>query len=218
MTHGVAVMARFSVPLSIACVLLSLSVAADDLWSVEVMAGNAHNFQSHLRIEQSGEFAESLTARYATHAFETPLYYSVRFGRWHANDGWELQLIHHKLYLRNPPAGVESLSISHGFNIITINRLIAHDDWQFHIGAGPVVTHAEGVVNGRHYDGPYELCGAALIGSLGRQFRITRSFFVNAELSGTLGYAAPSPHGTPALHLKVSNAAVHGLIGFGANF
>lgn len=212
-------MARFSVPLGFACLLSSVAAAAaDDVWSVELMTGGAYNFNTHLRIEQSGGFARSLTAHYDTHPFENPLYYSVRVGRWNENGGWELQLIHQKLYLQNPPAGVESLSVSHGFNIITVNRGFVHDGWRFRIGAGPVVTHAEAVVNGTSYDGPYELCGAALIGTVGKQLRITKSVYINAELGGTLGYAKPSPQGNPALHLKVSNAALHGLIGVGANF
>jgi hypothetical protein len=28
----------------------------------------------------------------------------------------------HKIFLQNPPAGVEVLSVSHGFNVLTVKR------------------------------------------------------------------------------------------------
>ncbi len=33
-----------------------------------------------------------------------------------------IELLHHRLFLRNPPSEVQSFSISHGFNPLTVGR------------------------------------------------------------------------------------------------
>jgi hypothetical protein len=38
---------------------------------------------------------------------------------------------------------VADVSISHGFNIISVNRAWRTGGWTYRVGADPVVTHAE---------------------------------------------------------------------------
>lgn len=179
--------------------------------------GDAHNFDTRLKIQQEG-FARALTADYKTRGFDMPLYYSGRMAHWNGDRAWELQLIHHKLYLTNPPGGVTPLSISHGFNIITLNHAWDNQGLILRAGAGPVITHAEALVNGVTYDGPYELSGFAFLAGAGKRFYFGRSAYVQIEAAATAAYAKPRPDGAAALKLSVSNIALHGLIGIGIDF
>ena len=195
-----------------------LAPAAAQSWSLEAYVGTAYNFRNRLEITQDGGFSSSLSAKYDTRGFDTPLYYLVRAGRWEKRAGWELSLLHDKLYLSNPPAGVASLSISHGFNILSVNRAFRYGNWLYRIGAGPVITHAEANINGVTYDGPYKLAGAAFVSSIGRRFYIGTSTFLSVEAMLTAARATPKLPGPPDAELKVNNVALHLLAGIGREF
>jgi hypothetical protein len=72
---------------------------------LEALGGNAYNFRRGLQITQEGGYSESVRADYDTRGWHSPLYYMPRAGRWTESRGWELSVLHHKLYLSNPPAG-----------------------------------------------------------------------------------------------------------------
>src|SRR3989442_3355869 len=97
----------------LACAACTPAVAADT-WTFEAFGGNAYNFNSRLKITQERGFSQSLTANYETRGFRSPPYYLLRAARWQNQRAWEISLIHHKLYLTNPPAGVSRQSVSHG--------------------------------------------------------------------------------------------------------
>jgi hypothetical protein len=188
---------------------------AAQTWSLEAFGGNAYNFDSRLRIAQDGGFGESLTAKYETRGFRPPLYYQLRAGHWSGERAWEISLLHHKIYLANPPAGVSDVSVSHGFNIVSVNRAFRAGDWTYRFGAGPVITHAEATILGAKYDGPYRLSGAALLTAAGRRFYVGTSTYVTLEGALTAAYAKPRLAGTPSAELNVTNFAAHALIGVG---
>lgn len=198
--------------------LLCGNAQGADRWSVEAYGGDALNFRNRLEIRQDGGYAQSLSADYRTHAFRSPPYYVLRGARWSDDAAWEVSLIHHKLYLANPPAGVSDLSISHGFNILSLARAFRAGDWTYRFGAGPVVTHAEATILGTKYDGPYKLSGAALLAGGGRRFYFGRSTFVSLEGMLTAAYASPSLPGPPNAKLKATNTAIHFLVGLGYEF
>lgn len=202
----------------VALTLPLLCAAADERWSLEAYLGDAYNFRTRFKIEQDGGFSRSGRADYETRGFERPLYYMLRAARWQEARAWEASLIHHKLYLRNPPDGVGALSISHGFNIISVNRAARAGDWIYRFGAGPVVTHAEAVINGVAYDGPYKLSGAALLAGGGRRFEVSKSVFLSVEVMATAAYARAKLSGTPQAELRTSNLAIHGRLGMGIGF
>jgi hypothetical protein len=184
-------------------------------WSVEAYVGDAYNWRTRLEISQEGGYSRSVKADYETRGFETPLYYMLRAARWDQRHAWEVSLIHHKLYLQNPPDGVGDLSISHGFNIVTLNRAARTGDWIYRFGAGPVITHAEATINGVRYDGPYRLSGAALVAGGGRRFAVGKSLFFSLELMATAAYATPKLDGNPGAKIRATNAALHGIAGVG---
>jgi len=202
----------------LALVALTLSLQAQaQSWSLEAFIGDAYNFRTRLEVEQDG-FSRSLDADYDTRGFETPLYYILRGARWRDDRAWELAVIHHKLYLQNPPPGVESLSISHGFNIASLNRAWRSGPWVYRVGAGPVITHAEAAINGARYHGPYRLSGAALLAGGGWRLALGRSAYLAAELMATAAYADAELQGTPQARIRARNLALHGLAGLGYEF
>jgi hypothetical protein len=146
------------------------------------------------------------------------LYYVLRAARWDERRGWELSLMHHKLYLANPPAGVANLSISHGFNILSLNRAFRDANWTWRLGAGPVITHAEAAILDTEYHGPYKLAGVALVTAVGRRFYASESVYFSVEGAVTAAYAKPRLGGSPAGELTVRNVALHGLFGLGFDF
>ena len=200
------------------CALAFASPVQAETWSLEAFGGNAYNFDSRLRITQDGGFSQSLSAKYETRGFRSPLYYQLRAGRWSGERGWEVSVLHHKIYLANPPAGVSDLSVSHGFNIVSLNRAWRSGDWTYRFGAGPVITHAEATILGTKYDGPYRLSGAAVLAGAGKRFHLTPSTYISVEGALTAAYAKPHLPGTPAGELRVTNFAAHALIGVGHDF
>jgi hypothetical protein len=210
-------MMRIGVVSAIVALTLPLQARCEP-WSFEAYLGDAFNFGSRLHIEQDGGYSRSLRADYKTRGFDPPLYYLLRAARWHEGRAWEASLTHHKLYLTNPPDGVAALSISHGFNIISLNRAARAGDWVYRAGAGPVVTHAEAVINGVAYDGPYRLSGAALLAGGGWRMDLGRSIFLSAELMATAVYASAKLNGPPDATIRTTNTAIHGLAGAGISF
>jgi hypothetical protein len=194
-----------------------VAIAADN-WSLELAGGTAHNFKNRLKIEQDGGFSESVNASYDTRAFRSPPYYMLRGARWQGDAAWEISQIHHKLYLTNPPPGVTGVSVSHGFNIISVNRAFRRGDWIYRFGAGPVITHAEGTILQTKYDGPYRLSGAAILGGLGRRYYFSSSTYAGAEGAITAAYAKPRMNGPPQAQLTIRNTALHFLAGVGHEF
>jgi len=186
-------------------------------WSAEALIGDAFNFNSRTHIDYANSDV-ALNGDYHTHGFEAPLHYTVRIARWHGDRAWELQLMHHKVYLQNRPQGVDALSVSHGFNIVSLNRAFAADPWRLRVGLGPVIAHPEAQIGAVSYDGPYELAGAAVLGAVGAQFTLTPKLSIVGELAATFGYIDVHPHGAPDLNFSIRNPALHAQVGVGYRF
>jgi hypothetical protein len=207
-----------SISLGIAAAVCCLPAAAADRWSVEALAGNAISLGSKLDVRQDGGYSESFRGKYETRGFSSPLYYALRAARWEGDRAWEGSLVHHKIYLKNPPPGVANLSVSHGFNIVTLNRVQRSGDWISRFGLGPVITHAEATVNGVQYEGPYRLSGAAAIVSGARRYYVQPKLYFSLEGMVSIAYANPRLRGTPSAEIEVRNLALHGLLGLGYEF
>lgn len=129
---------------------LAVPAPAAAQWRVSVGTGTGWNLPLPLTIEQDGAPTLSLTAHWSTHPFDTPLYYVARVERARGGGAWAVELVHHKLFLDDPPAEVQHLEISHGFNVVTAQRA-----WELRrgvsvrTGAGVVVAHPETIVRGR---------------------------------------------------------------------
>jgi hypothetical protein len=190
-------------------------------WTLEALGGSAASVNTTLHVEQDGEPDLDVDARWSTRPFTTPIYWAVRIGRQSGGGAWELELVHHKIYLDDPTAEVEQFEITHGFNLALLNRTWIRGGWIFRLGAGAVVAHAQsrirGLSSGRSGDevDRYELAGPAFQAAVERRFFLGRAFFGALEAKLTYGYATVSvARGTA----KTGNFAVHGLFGLGAAF
>jgi len=188
-------------------------------WSIEVLTGAAHNFALDLTVRQSGLEELSLTGRFETRPFEDAPYYAVRLARWGDRSGWELELLHHKLYLSEPTPEVERFDVSHGFNVVSLIRTWRVGGWAIRTGGGIVVAHPETVVRGRASPGTGGLFGrgyfvtgpAAQLGA-GRRLRLGGGLFLGAEGAFTAARAhVPVVDG----EASVPNVAVHVRVGLG---
>jgi hypothetical protein len=182
--------------------------------AIELFGGAAFNARTTLTVRQTGASPLELTARYSTRPLRFPLYYAVRLGSRRAAPCWELQFVHQKLYLENRPPEIESLEITHGFNLLTVNRACAWRGGTVRFGAGCTIPHAEGRVRGRRFAsrgyrvaaGPVVLVGAGSRRALGGRF------WLSGEIQAAAGWVdIPMSLG----RMRAANGALHAWIGLG---
>jgi hypothetical protein len=198
----------------------TLQAWADNI-TAQVFGGAAYNFRLPLVIRQNGEDNIRLNAEYDSKSFETPMYYAARLGWWRDNRAWELELVHHKLTLKNNPPEVDYFSITHGFNLLTLNRAWKEPWFIWRLGVGIVITHPESTIRGRTFeqdggiaDG-YYISGPTAQVAVEKRFYIYKGLFASIEGKYTLSWAhVPIKDGSAELW----NSAVHGLLGLGYDF
>jgi hypothetical protein len=137
--------------------LLAHPVAAE--WAVEGHFGTAWNVPSTLKLRQDGQPELRLDAHWSTQPLRAGPYYAYRIVWWRGDAGWELQELHHKIYLNDPPPEVQDFQISHGYNLISLARAWRRRPWTARLGAGVVLARPHSRVRG--LDGPDEGEGVA---------------------------------------------------------
>jgi hypothetical protein len=191
-------------------------------WTLEVSTGSAANLLTPLRISQEGFEDIVLQGRCLTRPFEEVPYYDVRLGTRLGRSRWELELVHHKLYLENRPPEVERFEITHGFNFITANRVWSCFGFDLRTGAGIVLAHPQTIIRGRAFPenggalglGWYVSGAAAQVG-LGRKIRLNRRLDVGLEGKLTAAAARVPIAGG---YVDIANLALHGLAGLRYRF
>ncbi|MBC7186935.1 MAG: hypothetical protein H5U38_07880 [Calditrichaeota bacterium] len=181
-----------------------------------VLSGAVCNAKSPLLLEQEGWPDLHLKACFRSRPLSFPLYYALRVARG-ASRRLEVELVHDKLYLENPPAEVQSFAVTHGFNLLFVNLAWQKGSWALRAGGGPVLAHPETVVRGqRHpesggiFGGGYHVSGPAIQVALGRCCHIWRQLSLLGEAKLTVARARfPIAGG----HATVTNPAVHLLLG-----
>ncbi|WP_243349415.1 hypothetical protein [Parabacteroides sp. FAFU027] len=165
-------------------------------YSLEIQSGVVANIPLPLVIHQTNQPDFSFIAKYRTEPLEVPYYYDFRLSRWHENYSWELELIHHKIYLENPNSEITRFAISHGFNMLILNRGIDLRGNILRAGIGMVVAHPEFIIRGVEFDENrgwlgegYVPSGLAIQMGYSQHLKITERFFVNLEAKTTFGYA-----------------------------
>lgn len=204
-------------------IIISLTVTtAQSRWTFEWHGGEVYNLPMPLIIRQQGLPNIKLPARYNTDAFSPPIYWDLRFSRWQKYKSWEFELIHHKLYLDNTTPEVQKFNISHGFNMITVNRGFDKKTYQYRAGAGIVLTHPESNIRGKEFgstgddfDLGYNISGPVINLAIGKSYRLGSQFFINAEAKTTLAYAYIQ---VAQGHADVFSIAFHLVLGFGFDF
>ena len=195
---------------------------AQTTWSVQLFGGSAYSFHTPLTIHQTGEPDIHLTAHYSTRPWSGARYYAYRFGRWDPSGAWELEMVHHKVYLDNPPPEVQHFEVSHGYNLVYVNHAIRRYDFIFRLGAGVVIARPESVIRNLRrsedrglFHAGYYFTGPSGQLAVERRFRLWRGLFASAE--GKLS-AARARMSVPGGQATVPNVALHGLLGVGYSF
>ena len=191
------------------------ATAQDARWTLEAFAGAAANVNTPLTVRQDGQPELEVPAHWATRPFTSPFYWNLRVGRSGPRGGWELELLHHKIYLDNPTVEVSRFEITHGFNMVTLQRTWIRSGWVLRAGAGALVAHTESTVRGLRDSGSYQIAGPAFQVGVGRRFPFTRHFFGALEGKVTYAHAKVSIESGKA---STSNVAFHGLFGLGVAF
>ncbi|MFH1682081.1 MAG: hypothetical protein ABIH26_15740 [Candidatus Eisenbacteria bacterium] len=200
----------------------SAASAGEAGWMLSLSAGGALNIPTHLAIEQRGEPDIRLTASYDTRALEPPIYYSLRLGRVDPAGAWEIELIHQKIRLRDPPPEVQRFEISHGYNLLLFGRSWDRRAAVLRAGAGPVISHPETTVRGRniaHGEGilgkGYYLSGFGVQLAAEKRSRPAAGFALSIEGKLTTAWArVPVADG----HADAPNVALHALVGLARAF
>jgi len=191
-------------------------------WSVETLVGDAYCFKTPLTIKQTGYDDINFQAKYSTNSFKLPIYYSVHIAKWNREKAWELEFVHLKIKLNNNPPEVQRFEISHGFNLLIVNRIWENNKFIFRFGGGIVIAHPENIVRGKPLNQNkgilnkgYYIAGPTAQLAIGKRFSLFNNlvFMLAGKLTGA--YArVPVKDG----HANVTNVAVHCLVGLSYEF
>jgi len=194
---------------------------AQPRWTFELHGGEVYNVPMPLTIKQQGYPDINLTARYHSESLILPVYWDWRFSRWQNDKSWEFEAIHHKLYLENTTPEVQKFNISHGFNLIMVNRGLDKKTFRYRAGIGVILAHPESNVRGKEFgnssdswDMGYYLSGPVLNIAISKPIRLGGRFYINAEAKTTLAYAHIK---IAEGHANVCNLAFHLILGIGVD-
>ena len=208
------------------CFLISVN-GSDNLYAqqnyyLEIFSGAAENLRCPLIIKQKDQPAISTKAEYSTRPFDKPYYYIVKFGFSTFKTDWQIQFIHHKLYLENLPADVQHFEITHGYNMLTLNKIFELRKFYFLIGAGIILPHAQSEVrhkkllsSGGILGSGYYITGPVVLLGIGKNYQLIKRLYLSIE-----GQIACSVAQVPIAEgeAEVTNLSMHGLLGFGYEF
>ena len=203
-------------------ILSSTTTTAQSRWTFELHGGGVYNVPMPLVIRQQGYPDIKFRARFASESFILPVYWDWRISRWQKGKSWEFEAIHHKLYLDNITPEVQKFNISHGFNMIMLNRGIEKKSFRYRAGAGIVLAHPESKIRGKKFgdstddtDFGYYISGPVLNLAVSKPFYFGNRFYINAEAKATLAYSyIKVAHGSS----DVYNIAFHIILGMGVDF
>ena len=165
-------------------------------WTVELHAGIEKSARMPLTIYQEGFPVIRIDkADYESRALKFPLYYDLRISKWWNREAVQLEVIHHKFFLKNTTTEVEHFEMTHGFNAITINYGRLLNQFVVNAGAGSVLLHAENTVrdlslpSSTGFDAKrYRLTGLILQSGIGRRLNLNQKLFVNVEFKTAWGF------------------------------
>jgi len=214
-------MARITV-IVLLVTLNSLCLQGQVKWSFELHGGGAYSVPMPLTIHQQGYPTIKLMACFETEAFTPPVYWDWRITRWNNNRGWEFEAIHHKLYLNNTDDEVQKFNISHGFNILTINRCYQEEMFRYRVGLGVVLTHPESKIRNKEFgdssdswDMGYYISGPIVNFAIGKPVKLFNKMYFNIEAKSTLSYTYIKINDGYA---NLFNVSFHLVAGFGVDF
>ncbi len=196
------------------------AVADDVRYSFELSSGMAHNVGTSFEVEQQGFDILRFDASYSAESLKVPWYWAMRLSRSTAQGEWSVELMHHKVLLDSPPPEIQSFSISHGFNVVTVQRAWPWRGFLGRVGAGVVVAHPESQVrNLRRSETQgflgtgYYLRGPVATLAVGR--RVPLSSWLSVSLEGRM-HAAPMSVPIAGGTARFNSFVFHLLVGLAA--
>jgi hypothetical protein len=191
-------------------------------WTVEARLGAPVIPDRRVTITQSGQPDLAFDAHFDAATTATPYHYDFRIARRTGDDGWALDFLHSKLTLTNGPAEVTDLQLTHGYNLLTVQRLWHRRGFDLMAGAGVALAHAESTVRGQVFaqDGGlfgwgYHAVAPVVTVGVGRRVEVGRGMFLSAEARGSLSRAVVPVAGGKA---RFTDLEGHFLAGAGARF
>ena len=118
---------------------------------LQAFGGAVINFRTTLKINQQGESPIDHCASWDTRPWEQPLYWALRLRWQRERDGFEVQFLHHKMFLIDPPANVQHFEVTHGFNILTANYMRRSRPLHWRVGAGVTMPNTFATVRGESF-------------------------------------------------------------------
>ena len=196
---------------------MSSPAEGEERLEVEARLGGAYSAPLPMVFRQQDHEDLRVTPDWRTRAFEPPLYYAWRITHWHESEAWALELVHHKVQLADPPPEVQSFAISHGYNLITVQRLQARGAWRLGIGLGVVAAHPEsevrnlrGAENQGWFRAGYHVGGLSAVLLGGRSRPLGRRMLALADARVTWSsIRVPIAEGDA----RVPNLALHASVG-----
>ena len=190
--------------------------------SLEISTGAPFNLPLPLTIRQAGKSDINLTAHYYSKPFAIPIFWDWRLSYWNGSGGWEIEAVHHKIFLSNKPLGVDEFSISHGLNLVTINRCCFIYGFILRTGAGIVIAHPESIVNNEKlsekrgiFNWGYYISGPVIILSAGKRVNLIDKIFITLDAKIGCSYSyIPVSNG----NAEVYNVAFMVTFGLGYDF
>jgi len=180
----------------ITLLVVPLISIAQTIWRIELNGGLPYNIPMPLIIKQHGQPAINIWARYYSEPFTLPVYWDIKISRQKGTVAYELELMHHKLYLQNKPDGVRHFGISHGFNLLFLNQSQEREHFTLRYGGGIIIAHPESEIRGKKfgdavdpYDLGYYLTGPVAQLAIGKSFRAIQRIRLHSEVKLLAAYS-----------------------------
>lgn len=192
--------------------------------TIDMMTGTAYNVPTPLRISQQGFPDINLTAHYETKPFGPYApYFSWRVAWWSGNQAWEVQQVHHRLFLSNTTPDVTAFAVHYGYNYLLVAHAWRTSAFVLHVGAGVVIPNPSNTVRGLTLNTPNP--GALDVGArvrgwggevaVSRELRLVNHVYALADGAVLFGRAkVPVVDGSA----QVPNVGLHGHVGIGISF
>jgi hypothetical protein len=162
-------------------------------WSAGIFFGFPYNFPLPLVIEQSDyPDLKIKSAIYATHPLRSPQFYGVYL----KYEKWIVEMIHHKIYLRNKPPEIQYFAVSHGYNLLTLSQKQNFPFGYLVFGGGMVIVHPENTIRNMKYEEKggifnlgYHINGITLSFTAGKTLLRKEKVKVNSEVKFVPSYS-----------------------------
>jgi hypothetical protein len=182
----------------------------------QAFGGVPVNIPTTLTITRDGEPDIVHDAHWESRPLEQPIYWALRVRWQRANDGFELQLLHHKMYLENPPPTIEHFEVTHGFNILTAGYMRRTLPLHWRVGAGVTMPNTFATVQGELSDvHDYSIGGPAFLAGLGGELPVAGRLHLAADAQFIAAWGTDDVARGEA---RVTSLAFHFLLGLGYVF